>query len=85
MAKVRNQRWWEKPAAQGKQGRIVTVQGRDVTIECPKCKSAPIVYNGNYFCDNWAYQPGAGDCDWALEYPARTQADKKICDLVGIG
>lgn len=28
---------------------------------CPRCRRAPIVYNGNYFCDNL----GNG-CDWAL-------------------
>lgn len=79
-ASKRLQRWWEKGnVTEGKQGRIVMVQGRDVTIECPVCKDNPVVYNGNYFCDGWGYT-----CHWALPHPATRKRDREICDLIGV-
>jgi len=39
---------------------------------CPK-DGARIVYNGNYFCENF----GKG-CDWALPHPARKKADREL-------
>jgi hypothetical protein len=63
---------------QGRQGRIVAAKDRGGLIECPKCHSAPVVYNGNYFCDAF----GEG-CDWALAHPARSARDRQICDLIG--
>ena len=45
---------------------------------CPRCGSQ-VVYNGNYFCENWSY-----DCAWALPHPARSAADRRVCDVVGV-
>jgi len=72
-------KWGERPSAQGKQGAIVSVKGTDQRIVCPACGDAPIVYNGNYFCDDWG-----GECDWALPHPATRRRDRDICDLLGI-
>lgn len=83
MTTSKSVRWWDKPRAWGRQGSIVTVKGSDTVITCPKCKT-PVVYNGNYFCDNWAYRPGPGECSWALRHPARSRRDREICDLIGI-
>lgn len=88
---VRPARWWEIPERRqrsGDQGTLALAQGSLVGIECPVCKSAPVVYNGNYFCDNWVF-PGPperskGECDWALAHPATTRQDRAICDLIGI-
>jgi hypothetical protein len=79
-------RWWKKPdQVQGRQGVIVAVRGSDDRITCPKCGLAPVVYNGNYFCDNWAYpDTAAGSCDWALAHPARSERDRAVCLLLGI-
>lgn len=82
-------RWWEIPQArqrQGAQGALALVQGTKVGIECPECGAAPVVYNGNYFCDNWVYPgpPGEGECRWALAHPATSKRDREICDLIGI-
>jgi len=79
MPETRMARWWELPRARGKQGDIASVQGQpSATIECPKCKAALVVYNGNYFCDGW------GDtCDWALAHPAVSKRDRAVCDLLG--
>lgn len=82
-------RWWEDPATAdrpGKQGRIVSPQGRSGTILCPECGEAPVVYNGNYFCDNWVFPgpPEEGECRWALPHPATTKRDREICDLIGV-
>lgn len=81
MSKGHARHWWEIPREQqrqGKQGRLALIKGRDTGITCPKCGLAPVVYNGNYFCDGW------GDwCDWALAHPARSKRDREICDLIG--
>lgn len=87
---ARPARWWELPEneqRQGNQGRLALVAGRNIGITCPKCKNQPVVYNGNYFCDN--YPPldrvsTAGHCDWALAHPARSKRDRAVCDLIGI-
>lgn len=44
-------------------------QGQLTGVPCPKCNTE-IVYNGNYFCDAWAYRADAalGECDWALSH-----------------
>lgn len=77
--------WWERAYQQdGRQGRIARTKEDSETIACPKCGNAPVVYNGNYFCDSWAYPAGPGDCDWALAHPARTVRDRAICDLIGL-
>lgn len=39
---------------------------------CPKDK-ARVLYNGNYFCENWN-----NGCDWALPHPPTELADKQI-------
>jgi hypothetical protein len=88
-ATARPARWWEIPRSQqrqGKQGRLVSPVGRDTGITCPVCGAAPVVYNGNYFCDNWSFpfSSAEGECDWALAHPARTKRDREFCDLVGI-
>lgn len=87
---ARPARWWEDPSTTdrpGRQGRLVSPAGRCTGITCPVCGAAPVVYNGNYFCDN--YPPldrasTAGHCDWALAHPAITKRDRAICDLIGI-
>lgn len=74
-------KWWEIPRAQqrqGRQGRLARAQGSLVGIDCPVCGEAPVVYNGNYFCDNHG-----DECDWALAHPATTKRDRQICDLLG--
>lgn len=84
---ARNARWWEVPLTnnrEGRQGRIVSPAGRSTPIRCPKCGDHPVVYNGNYFCDNWNYPASKEDCDWALAHPARSKRDREFCDLVGI-
>lgn len=69
---------------EGRQGRLVRARGSLVGIDCPLCGAAPVVYNGNYFCDNWNFPAGPDDCTWALAHPARTKRDREFCDLVGI-
>jgi hypothetical protein len=81
--------WWEIPREQqreGRQGRLAHARGSLVGIDCPKCGAAPVVYNGNYFCDNWTFpfSSADGECDWALAHPATTKRDQAICDLLGI-
>lgn len=79
-SEARPARWWELPGiAQGAQGRIATSAGGSEPIPCPKCGQAPVVYNGNYFCDLWD-----DGCDWALAHPATTKRDREVCDLIGI-
>lgn len=88
----RPRRWWEVPLAErrkGEQGWLALVEGRDVGVTCPKCKEFPVVYNGNYFCDNYnspELHPGAdpNGCDWALAHPAKSKRDREICDLIGL-
>jgi hypothetical protein len=48
-------------------------------IRCPWCQGE-IVYNGNYFCSFY----NKGFCNWALNHPARSKADRAICDALGI-
>lgn len=86
---ARPARWWELPWSQQKhvrQGTLAFQQGTTTAITCPECGAAPVVYNGNYFCDNWTFPfSGAdGECDWALAHPATTKRDREICDLIGI-
>lgn len=89
-AKGRPARWWEVPMErqrQGMQGTLALAQGSLVVIDCPKCGEHPVVYNGNYFCDNYTplhRRPAAGDCDWALAHPARSKRDRAVCDLIGL-
>ncbi len=52
--------------------------GEPTEARCPKC-SGRVVYNGNYFCENWG-----DDCDWALPHPARSKKDRAVCDVLGI-
>lgn len=86
-------KWWELPR--------VTVRGEfhmgDLVpdVECPFDQKR-ILYNGNYFCENFGYESRifsdgktygerrGGPCDWALAHPATTKVDRKICDLIGI-
>jgi hypothetical protein len=86
-AQGRPARWWEVPELNnrdGRQGRLVSPAGRSCAIPCPKCGAAPVVYNGNYFCDNWNYPAGPDDCDWAQAHPSTTKRDRDFCDLVGL-
>lgn len=86
-ATARLTRWWEDPATngrQGSQGDLVSPAGRSSLIRCPACGRAWVVYNGNYFCDDWSYPVQPGGCDWALAHPARSKRDREFCDLVGI-
>ena len=66
------------------QGYVALKQGTTEEISCPVCKAHPVVYNGNYFCDNWDFPKSSGRCDWALPHPAVRKRDRKICDLIGI-
>lgn len=75
-------RWWERPRAEGRQGRIVKRADSGAPIECPQCGNAPIVYNGNYFCDGWG--DILGECDWAMSSPPRGRVDRGICAALGI-
>jgi hypothetical protein len=67
---------------------LALAQGNMAGVTCPVCDSAPVVYNGNYFCDAWVFpgppDPALGECDWALAHPATTRRDRAICDLIGI-
>lgn len=86
---ARPARWWEVPRdeqPEGKQGWLARAAGSLVGITCPKCRVAPVVYNGNYFCDNWTWPLTTGDneCDWALAHPATTKRDREVCDLIGV-
>lgn len=90
MTAARLARWWENSTpARGRQGDITSPAGRTGRILCPKCKNYPVVYNGNYFCDDYhapALSPDGqgGSCDWALAHPAESKRDRAICDLIGI-
>jgi hypothetical protein len=61
-------------------------QGYEITdkdfnfIKCPKDKTNYIVYNGNYFCSEYA----KGGCNWAMPHPVTKKRDQKICDLLGL-
>lgn len=77
-------RWWDEPQTRGVQGTHARTAGTGELIYCPACREHPVVYNGNYFCDNWNYPAGPGDCDWALAHPATEQHDREVCDLIGI-
>jgi len=50
---------------------------------CPKsgCPGM-VVYNGNYFCEFWAWRPSEkyeeGECNWALPHPQTEYADKMV-------
>lgn len=71
--------WWKRERIFAKQGDMVSAKDTGNFLICPQCGNAPVVYNGNYFCDNWS-----GGCDWALAHPALTTQDRRICDLIGI-
>ena len=77
-------RWWKKPRKWGRQGWIAAVAGADEHIACPQCGVHPVVYNGNYFCDNWNHPVGPNDCGWAMGSPARSERDRAVCVLLGI-
>jgi hypothetical protein len=40
-------------------------------VTCPTC-GGQVVYNGNYFCENWTYPYEGVGCDWVLSYNERT-------------
>lgn len=47
--------------------------------ECP----GKVVYNGNYFCEYWGWDPKGkplpeGACDWALPHPQTEYADRLV-------
>jgi len=54
---------------------------------CPQCGKR-VIYNGNYFCEDWGYvhkrSRMGGNCSWALQHPATSAADRAICDALGI-
>lgn len=89
---VRKARWWEDPGTahrEGRQGRLASPAGRSHGIDCPKCGAAPVVYNGNYFCDDYhapelSPDGRGGSCNWALAHPAVSKRDRAICDLIGL-
>lgn len=52
--------------------------------DCPRenCQGK-VVYNGNYFCEFWGWDPDGkplpeGACDWALPHPQTEYADKLL-------
>lgn len=53
--------------------------GWSTDARCPRC-GREVVYNGNYFCEDF----DAGGCRWALEHPATDPGDRRVCDVVGI-
>jgi len=67
--------WWEKGDRRSRRREL-----GDLVPEAGPCPldGARIVYNGNYFCENW------GACNWALAHPARSRADREICTRLGI-
>jgi hypothetical protein len=48
-------------------------------VRCPWCQGE-IVYNGNYFCSFHETH----SCNWVMDHPVRRDADKAICDALGI-
>lgn len=48
--------------------------------ECPKKCGGKVVYNGNYFCENWTYPKPKlpGECDWALPHPQTLRRDQEM-------
>jgi hypothetical protein len=75
--------WWERDERpRDEHGNVaVWAKGTNDTIPCPTTAcEGKIVYNGNYFCENF----DSGDCDWALPHPVRSKKDRAICDLIGI-
>lgn len=69
---------------QGRKGWLATVAGTSTGVGCPKCHEYPVVYNGNYFCDNWNHPAGPGDCDWAMTSPPTGKRDREIATLIGL-
>lgn len=68
-----------QPRQNGNQGRKVYVPNSNVILVCPKCEAAPVVYNGNYFCDDRDVR-----CDWGLAHPAVTERDRAVCDILNL-
>jgi hypothetical protein len=52
--------------------------------KCPSC-GKQVLYNGNYFCEDWGYTSSddgtrrLGPCDWALGHPATSKKDREFC------
>jgi hypothetical protein len=68
--------------------RHVSEIGNDgiiTNVNCPSCGKR-IIYNGNYFCEDWGYVSKrtryGGDCSWALPHPATSATDRAICDAL---
>lgn len=55
----------------------ISNEGNPTKERCPNC-NAIILYNGNYFCENWSNSPKEDECDWALPHPQTLLTDKKI-------
>lgn len=53
--------------------------GWSTAARCPRC-GRQVVYNGNYFCEDF----DVDGCRWALEHPATDPGDRRVCDVVGI-
>lgn len=57
--------------------------------ECPDCGKR-MLYNGNYFCEDWGYvseldgQRYGGPCNWALGHPATKKKDRAFCKRQGM-
>lgn len=53
--------------------------GWETVAKCPE-DGGMVVYNGNYFCENW------GDCNWALpgDPPITRPTEVAICYQLGI-
>ncbi len=56
-------------------------------VTCPMCGKR-VIYNGNYFCEEWGFdhngERSGGYCDWTLETPATRDYDIEMCDALGI-
>jgi hypothetical protein len=57
---------------------------------CRKCHVGRVIYNGNYFCENWGYdyegKRYGGPCDWAMKGvkpgKKRKKKDQRIIDTL---
>lgn len=59
--------------------------GKETKEKCPKC-GRKVLYNGNYFCEEWTNENPVpeGECDWILPHPPETREDREMSiKLVG--
>jgi hypothetical protein len=64
---------------------LIGNHGKPTGRKCPKKCGGNVVYNGNYFCENWTSEPKLpGECDWALPHPQTERRDQEFAlDIQG--